>query len=128
MTTPPTPGPGAPPPRPGRPPPEPELPSWRPTSLRLRGLLVLLAVGTALLIGWHMLQPKLKLMAARAARGEAPVPIGLPTPAHRAATPGASGAAPAPGAGEPPACGTRPVPGCIGGKMDVLVLPPAASR
>jgi len=98
-----------------------------------------LAAFTAVVIGWLMLQPKLRLMAARADRGEAPVPIGLPTEAHRAAQaraasrPAASGAAtgvPSPatidGPAERPACGDRPTPGCVGGPMPVMVLPPAA--
>jgi hypothetical protein len=127
-------GPGAAaPPAPARrsasPPVPPALPPWQPTSRTLRGLIVVLALGTALVIGWHMLQPKLKVMAARAARGEPPVPIGLPTEAHRAANPGGAGSAPGPvGAGEPPRCADRPVAGCVGGRMEVLVLPPAASR
>lgn len=131
------PGPGpAPPPAPARPgtlpPALPELPPWQPASRGLRGLIVVLALGTALVIGWLMLQPKLALMAARAARGEPPVPIGLPTDAHRAPAPGSArtpGGAPGPTrAAEPPRCADPPVPGCVGGRMEVLVLPPAASR
>lgn len=128
------PGPGVDtPPAPARgsatPPQLPELPPWQPTSRTLRGLTVVLALGTALVIGWQMLQPKLALMAARATRGEPPVPIGLPTEAHRATPPDSAGSTSGPaGAGEPPRCADRPVPGCVGGRMEVLVLPPAASR
>ena len=130
------------PPRPPTrvPPPSPEPPPWRPVAWRTRGWLLVLAAVTAVVIGWLMLQPKLRLMAARADRGEAPVPIGLPTEAHRAAQaraashPPASGVAsgaPSPAAtdspAERPACGDRPTPGCVGGPMPVMVLPPAPS-
>jgi hypothetical protein len=106
-------------------PPAPQLGDWQPVSRRGRWLLVLLALVTALGVAWLMLQPKMRLMAARQARGEAPVPIGLPTEAHRPAG-AATSALP-----DRPACAPGQVdtpPGCVGGRMPVMVLPSPASR
>lgn len=106
--------------------------------MRLWAVLPACVVG--LTIGWHMLQPKLALMAARAARGEPPVAIGLPTPAYREAVAAArSKAQAASEAAREAACaqaasaapGDQRTDGCAGSRMPVLVLPaaaPAAAR
>jgi hypothetical protein len=54
--------------------------SWQPMGWQARLVAVLLAVALAVGLLWEAVQPKLRLMNARAARGEAPVPMGLPTP------------------------------------------------
>lgn len=119
------------------------LPRWRLLSPRTRVWLLLPAVLIGLWVGWLMVQPKLQLMGARATRGEAPVPIGLPTPAHRQAIQAqaqASAAAAARAqaercrqaeasahaalaAGGASAAPPAPPPGCVGGPMPVRVLP-----
>lgn len=85
------------------PPPEPaawrDWQEWRPTSPRARGLIVAVAVATAVGVLLAMLQPQLRLLRARADAPAAPAPAD---------------------------CVARPGEGCAGGKLDVLVLPPAA--
>ena len=87
--------------RPTKPAVEPRLDAFRPVSARLKGLIVLLTLATVVLIAVVMLQPHRRLMAAKAARAEAT--------ARAACPPGQASAA----------------PGCPGGRMDVMVLPPA---
>lgn len=88
-----------------------------------------------LAISWEMIQPKLALMAARAARGEPPVAIGLPTEGYRAAVVAARAKAQAASdAARAAACaqaasaapGDQRADGCAGSRMPVLVLPAPA--
>ena len=72
---------------------------YRPISPALRRGIVLLALATVVGVPWLMLQPHLKLRAAKAARAE--------QAALAACPPGAASAA----------------PGCPGGPMPVRVLP-----
>ena len=76
--------------------------AYRPTNRRRQLLLAALAVATVVAIGTVMLRPHQQLMGAKAARAEAARVAACP--------PGAASA----------------TPGCPGGRMDVLVLPPAS--
>ena len=78
---------------------EPQLAPYRPISPRLRRWIGLLALATVVGLPWLMIQPHLKLRAAKAARAEAAALAACP--------PGAASAA----------------PGCPGARMPVMVLP-----
>ena len=85
-----------------RPPPSASLPAdpaiaprvapYRPISPALRRWIVLLALATVLGLPWLMIQPHLKLRAAKAARAEAAARTACPPDAASAA-PGCPGAA-----------------------------------
>ena len=78
---------------------EPRLAPYRPISAGLRRWIVLLALVTVVGVPWLMIQPHLKLRAAKAARAQAAALAACP--------PGAASAA----------------PGCPGSRMPVIVLP-----
>lgn len=79
-----------------------DAPRYRPLSRRRRLLLVLLALATALVVLWLMLQPQLRAQRAAVERRTAPV------------------APPAP-------CAPGQTEGCVGGTMGVIV-PASAAR
>ncbi len=83
--------------------PAPRLPPYRPTSRAQRWLIVLLTVVTVAGLAALMLRPHQRLMGAKATRAEA---------ARTAACPSDQASA---------------APGCPGGRMQVMVLPAAAS-
>ena len=78
---------------------EPRVPPYRPISPALRRWIVLLALVTVVGVPWLMIQPHLKLRAAKAARAEAAARAACPPDAASAA------------------------PGCPGARMPVMVLP-----
>ena len=78
---------------------EPRVAPYRPISPALRRWIVVLALATVVGVPWLMIQPHLKLRAAKAARAEA---------AARAACPPSAASA---------------APGCPGSRMPVMVLP-----
>ena len=75
------------------------LAPYRPISPALRRWIVLLALATVVGLPWLMIQPHLKLRAARAARAEAAARAACPPDAASAA------------------------PGCPGSRMPVMLLP-----
>lgn len=72
---------------------------YRPVSRRRRLLIALLAVATAVVVIWLMLQPQLRKMQAEQARKGA----------------------------DAPRCDGQRQDGCVGGTMGVIVAPTAAS-
>ena len=78
---------------------EPRVLPYRPISPRLRRWIVLLALATVVGLPWLMIQPHLKLRAAKAARAEAAALAACPPDATSAA------------------------PGCPGARMPVMLLP-----
>lgn len=76
-----------------------EAPRYRPVSRRRRVLIALLAVSTAVVVLWLMLQPQLRAMRAGAERRAAP----------------------------PQPCAPGQTEGCVGGTMGVIV-PASAPR
>ena len=78
---------------------QPRVPAYRPISPGLRRWIVLLALATVVGVPWLMIQPHLKLRAAKAARAEAAARAACPPDAASAA------------------------PGCPGGRMPVMLLP-----
>ena len=77
----------------------PQLAPYRPISRALRRWILLLTLASVVGLPWLMIQPHLKLRAAKAARAEAA--------GHAACPPGAASAA----------------PGCPGARMPVTLLP-----
>jgi hypothetical protein len=80
---------------------EPQLPPYRPVSQRLKGLIVLLTLGTVVGLAALMLEPHRLLMGAKATRADAAARAACPPDAASAA------------------------PGCPGSTMPVLVMPVA---
>ena len=71
---------------------------YRPTSLRQRALILALALAAAVVVLLALLAPRLRQLQT-----------------------------PRPPPAEPPPCTDGRLSGCVGGKLDVLVLPPAAA-
>ena len=96
MAAPPQPPSSAPAPAPE---PQPRLAPYRPVSPALRRWILLLVLVTVVGLPWLMIQPHLKLRAAKAARAEAAARAACPHDAASAA------------------------PGCPGSRMPVMMLP-----